>query len=315
MWHHVMNRGSNRRRLFRDDEDYETYIDLVGQCGPRWNVWTAALCLMANHYHLLVHDESGQLSRAMRHIDGVYTQYVNRKHGRDGALMRGRFRSRVVQQETYVAEVVRYIHANPVAAGLVERAADHRWSSHRAYLDIEPMPQVRMDEVAELMGIDGPAGRDAFDAFVHERADREVREIFASERWSPIVGDDSFVERCRRRVRHHPAWSAPDVTTGHRLARLTVKDVLHVAEREFGLTRAQITRGKRGSRNTARLLTLQACRDRTGARLAIVGAVFGVKTSTVAQLSRRARTLVAEVPEVAAEAARLDAALRRHLEE
>ena len=101
-----------------DDEDREQFRSLLEDCAGRWNVWTHAYCLMSTHYHLLLEDQDGRLDRAMRDFDSVYTQTFNRKRNRDGTLMRGRYRSRVVQTESYVVDVVRYIHRNPVHAGI-----------------------------------------------------------------------------------------------------------------------------------------------------------------------------------------------------
>jgi hypothetical protein len=135
-----------------------------------------------NHYHLLLHDERGLLSRAMRHIDGVFTQFFNRRRDRDGSLMRGRYRSRLVEGERYLLEVVRYIHANPIEARLVERAADYAWSSHRWYLEKTAPKWLRRDDVLKRMG-SGARGKAALDAFVQEWASEEVRSAVASKRW------------------------------------------------------------------------------------------------------------------------------------
>ena len=120
-----MNRGGSGQAVFLCDEDREGFLELVGTCTARWGLDTYALVLMTNHYHLLVHDVRGQLVRAMRHLNGVYTQRFNARHGRDGSLFRGRYRSRVVQEERYLAEVVRYIHFNPVRAKMVSRTGDY----------------------------------------------------------------------------------------------------------------------------------------------------------------------------------------------
>ncbi len=92
----------------------------------------------------------------MRYLNGVYTQSYNRRHGRDGPLMRGRFRTRLVQSERYLAELVRYIHANPVDAGLVDRARDYHWSSHRHYLDGQPPEWLETREVLARFGGSSP---------------------------------------------------------------------------------------------------------------------------------------------------------------
>ena len=116
----------------------------------------------------------------MRHVDGVYTQWFNRRHKSDGSLMRGRFRSRVVQEEAYVAEVVRYIHTNPLGPGLAGTAADYRWSSHRVYLGQEKRPWCCHRMTLELIGFDVGDHVEAFDAFVHERVDPEREEQLAT---------------------------------------------------------------------------------------------------------------------------------------
>ncbi len=181
LWHHVMNRGLERRDILVEEEDFEDFLGLVGEVGPRWDVWSHAVCLLGNHYHLLVHDEGGALGRAMRHINGVHTQRFNRRHGRDGQLMRGRYRSRLVQEEGYLLEVIRYLHTNPTEAGLVRRAGDHPWSSHRHDLQPEAPNWLRRDAVYDRFGADDE-GRAAFDAFVHERIPDEIRSELAPRR-------------------------------------------------------------------------------------------------------------------------------------
>jgi hypothetical protein len=76
--HHVTNRGLSRMAIYQHDDDRLFFLGRVDDCGPRWGVWALVYCLVDNHYHLVLLDETGQLSRAMRHIDGVYTQYYNR---------------------------------------------------------------------------------------------------------------------------------------------------------------------------------------------------------------------------------------------
>ena len=92
-WYHVMNRGRRADRIFEDPNDYQMFIDLLKDTTELWDVRISAYCLMSNHYHLLIHTPRGNLSRCMRHINGIYTQRFNRVHGLDGQLFRGRFKS------------------------------------------------------------------------------------------------------------------------------------------------------------------------------------------------------------------------------
>lgn len=293
-WHHVMNRGLERRTIFANDPDRERFLALVGDAGRRWNVRPHVFCLMRNHYHLLVEDRDGRLSRAMRHIDGVYTQAFNRRHDRDGPLMRGRFRSRIVQQERYLVEIVRYIHSNPVRAGLVERAVEYPWSSHRAYLSLENREGFYTDALARILGIETEDRQMWFDQYVHEVVDREMLTELDSSRWAPILGDGSFVEACREYVRSHPRLRGHEIPDGRALVATTPNRVIEAAIEAFDISRVNLVQGRRGVRNVPRLAAITVCRDHTPARLSELGVLFGVRASTISELARatlsRART-------------------------
>ncbi len=303
-WHHVMNRGLERRALFVDDADRERFLALVSDAGKRWGVLPHAYCLMRNHYHLLLEDRDGRLSRAMRHVDGVHTQAFNRRHDRDGPLMRGRFRSRVVQQERYLAEVVRYIHSNPVDAGLVNRARDYSWSSHRAYLDLEARDGFHTSTVARVLGIDTGERREWFDRFVHENVDPETRVKLDTKTWSPFLGDTRFEETCREFVRSDSRLHGPEVPDGKALVAVTPERVIEAAMEVFDVSREQLVRGRRSVRNVPRLVAIAVCRDHTPARLSEIGVLFRIRGSTISELTRSTLIRVRSDPEI-------DDALRR----
>src|SRR2546428_2097688 len=118
--HHVMNRGTARQATFLDEEDYGLFLNTLGEAFDLWGTEIFAYCLMKNHYHLCLRTPKGNLSRVMRHVDGLYTQRFNRAHDRDGPLFRGRYRAILVDADEYLATVVRYIHLNPVEARVVK---------------------------------------------------------------------------------------------------------------------------------------------------------------------------------------------------
>lgn len=133
-WYHVMNRGRRGEEVFADDRDFELFLALLHEANELFDCRVAAYCLMPNHYHLLMKTPSGNLSRIMRHINGVYTQRYNRRRKIDGQLFRGRYKSILVEEDSYLLELLRYIHLNPVRAKICERVGDYLWSSHRGYL-------------------------------------------------------------------------------------------------------------------------------------------------------------------------------------
>ena len=297
LWHHVTNRGRNNRPIFRDDKDRQAFLDLVGECSSRWQVRTVCFCLMDTHYHLIVRDDRGNLSRAMRHVDGVYTQAFNRKYRYDGALMRGRYLNRVVQIERYVLEVVRYLHVNPIEAGMVDRAGEYPWSSHRCYLGEDGPDWLLTSAVWELFGVGDDLDRKRFDEFVHQRIDVDLAKVLSGERWSPILGDAGFVDTWRERIRGDKRYTDREFAEARRLLEWSTDEVIDAGCELFEIGRDALLRGKRGSPNLPRMICLLVCRDTTPASLADIGRLFGVAPGAVSSLASRARTRVGRDPE------------------
>jgi putative transposase len=130
--YHVTSRGNAGTKIFRDDTDRIRFLEVFGGVVERFGWLCYAYCLMTNHYHLLIETPQPNLSRGMQHLNGVYTQWFNHRHSRAGHLVQGRFKSIVVEKESHLLELARYIVLNPVRAKLARSARDWRWSSYRA---------------------------------------------------------------------------------------------------------------------------------------------------------------------------------------
>lgn len=138
--YHVTSRGDRREAIYRDELDRVTQLDVIAQAADRLGAQVLAYCQMGNHFHLVLHTRQANLGRAMRHINGVYTQMFNRRHGLVGHLFQGRFKAILVDRDAYLLALCRYVERNPVAAGLVQAPADWPWSSCRAHLGLAPTP-------------------------------------------------------------------------------------------------------------------------------------------------------------------------------
>ena len=132
--YHVTSRGNERRPIFlgNADTDRGTFLDTLAQTLERFNWICHAYCLMTNHHHTVAEIPDGNLSKGMRQLNGVYTQRVNRTHGRVGHLFQGRFKGILVEKESHLLELARYVVMNPVRAGMVATPEDWRWGSYRA---------------------------------------------------------------------------------------------------------------------------------------------------------------------------------------
>ena len=206
-WYHVMNRGRRSEDIFPGNGDYDRFVELVKESSDMWNVRIAAYCLMPNHYHLLVQTPDGNLSRLMRHINGVYTQRFNRFHGCDGHLFRGRYKSILVGEDAYLLQLVRYIHRNPVEAGLVDKLDGYKWSSHKGYMSrAKKWDWLSKDLVLAMLTRDRRQQRRAYSQFVSKENTEEVVELFEAKKLPWLLGTESFIEWVKDRFfkdKHH----------------------------------------------------------------------------------------------------------------
>lgn len=116
--YHVTSRGDRREDIFLSDGDRRAWLDVFGQVCKRFNWVCHAWCQMTNHYHIVVETAEGNLSQGMRQLNGVYTQHVNRTHGRIGHVYQGRYKAILVERDGYLLELARYVVLNPVRAGM-----------------------------------------------------------------------------------------------------------------------------------------------------------------------------------------------------
>jgi len=192
-WYHVMNRGAGRRRVFHDDDSRLAFLNLLDEIYRRYRVEVHAYCLMGNHYHLYLRTPLANLSRAMRHLDGVYTQRYNRAYETDGPLFRGRYKSILVDDHAYHLRLSRYIHLNPIEAKMVEAPEQYPWSSYSNYLQPVSAPDwLRTDATLSRFGDTNQIEK--YRMFVGEGVDEETESFFKKLRRLPILGTEAFVK-------------------------------------------------------------------------------------------------------------------------
>ncbi len=135
-----MARGNGRMRIFLDDLDYTKFVHLLADVLERFEVECWHYCLMPNHYHLTLRASRPNLSETVRHLNGTYGTWWNRRHDRVGHVFQGRFKDQIVQRQDYLLTLGRYIVLNPVRAGLVTRPEQWQWSSYAGTVGLAPAP-------------------------------------------------------------------------------------------------------------------------------------------------------------------------------
>lgn len=194
---HVIQRGNNRQACFVADEDYRFYLEWLSEYAVREAVQIHAYVLMTNHVHLLVSSPSlGGAGQLMKALGQRYVQYFNREYRRSGTLWEGRFRSCLVEQETYLLRCQRYIELNPVRAGMVVHPAEYRWSSYRANAQGETLPMVTPHEMYRSLGVDRDERLARYrDLFRSELDPGQVDIIRAATNGNYVLGSERFAEQ------------------------------------------------------------------------------------------------------------------------
>jgi len=190
--YHVTSRGNRRNPIYRDDADRRAWLKVLGLVCERHRFVIHSFCQMTNHYHLLIETAEANLSRGMRQLNGQYTQHFNWRHSLVGHLFQGRYKAILVQKESYLLELSRYIILNPLRAEMVSSLGDWEWSSHRYFVSQEYPPSwLERDWLLSRFSNNHATAVSAYQAFVLAGAD-EASPLTAT-RHQLLLGDDGFV--------------------------------------------------------------------------------------------------------------------------
>jgi len=197
--YHVTSRGDRQEPIYEDDDDRRAYLEILGDVIERFHCFCYAYCLMGNHYHLVIETLEGNLSKAMRHLNGVYTQVSNRRHKRAGHLFQGRYKAILIDKDTYWLEVSRYVVLNPVRAGMVKKPGAWPWSSYNATVGAKSAPEwLEVDRLLGHFGQKRGMARRRYKEFVEEGIGRQ--SLWSDLRHQIYLGDERFIERMQARL-------------------------------------------------------------------------------------------------------------------
>ncbi len=282
-WYHVMNRGAAGQPIFATDRQRKYFLSLLADTAGRFNAEWHAYCLMGNHYHLLLRTPDGNLQRIMRQINGVYTQHYNRTSERDGALFRGRYKAVLVDAQSYWLQLSRYIHRNPIEAGLVTRLEDYPWSSYPAYIGVAEAPGwLTSRYVLKAIAVRNSEAR--YRAYVAAGTDAELASFYAAGPRSPVLGSDEFKGTLRSDAR---TVDTPELKQAR--TRPTADRIVSAVAARMNVDHQIIwtsSRGRHGA-NPARGMAMYLCQQEADMRLHEIADRFGLRHYASASSSIR----------------------------
>ena len=192
--YHVTSRGNARQAIFIDDEDRGRFLDVLSIVVERFKWLCHAYCLMENHYHLLIETPNGNLSKGMRELNGVYTQWFNQRDRRVGHLFQGRYKAIIVEKHNHLLSLCRYVVLNPLRVGLIKKPEQWRWSSYRATIGLVKRPSfLTVDWVLSQFGGRKRVAMEKYRRFVMEGIDK--KSPWETLKGQIFWGTDEFIKQ------------------------------------------------------------------------------------------------------------------------
>jgi putative transposase len=287
--YHLMARGNGRQDIVCDDADRDRLVDHLGRAAIRcsWHVY--AFAIMSNHLHVVLKTPEPNLSRGMQSFLSAYANAWSRRHRFNGHVFQGRYRTELVEDETYLWTVTRYVHLNPARARLVERPSAWKWSSYPGYVrEQRRLEWVAYDELlASWAGEFGGSGAEpaaAYRRFVAAGLSQTPASPWADAYHGWILGSQKFVDRVKAMVSQEPRRDRR--RESRRIQRLSIARVSEVVCANYGIESSELSR--RGSRHPARAAMAYLARRHTAATNAEVTEILGVsRAESVPNLTRR----------------------------
>jgi putative transposase len=286
-----MNRGRRGEIVFSDDKDFQAFLVVLKESSEMFDLRVAAFCLMSNHYHLLVQTPSGNLSRVMRHVNGVYTQRYNRRWNIDGQLFRGRYKSVPVEEDSHLLELLRYIHRNPVRAKMCKWCEDYPWSSHPGYISMAKKWDWLYKEFLLGMLADTKAkAKKSYPEFVRKDDSPEITDFYSTKNLASVFGTRDFVDWVRKKF--YRLKRCNEIPQSRQLAP-TIAEIKEAVSRSYGVSGQVLEQAKRGRENEPRNVAVFLARKGSGLSLETIGREFGIeKYSTVSSIVVRTDKLL-----------------------
>ncbi|NOY53815.1 MAG: transposase [Deltaproteobacteria bacterium] len=204
-FYHVIARGNQRQKVFLDDEDYQQYRNRLITYQKRYCCTFYAYVLMSNHVHLLIEQGETDLSKIMQGLQQSYTMYFNKKYGKTGHLFQGRYKAIICDRDAYLLELIRYIHLNPVRAGITKLPDDYIWSSHHAYLSGRSSFWLEVEMPLACLAKSRKKAVSLYKDFINVAVNDGYREDLYEVKEQRYLGEDKFVEKLEKRfVRGKP---------------------------------------------------------------------------------------------------------------
>jgi REP element-mobilizing transposase RayT len=278
-FYHVTSRGNLKQNIFFQEADRRRYIEVLTRIKERYGYILHAYVLMDNHYHLLIETPLPNLNQLMQNLNTSYTVFVNKKYQRSGHLFQGRYKAILVEKDSYLLSLSRYIHLNPVRSGIVDLPEKYRWSSYRNYIGYARTEIVDMTDTLHYFSEDAQTAVSGYKNFV-ESGIGDIRNPFKEVQAGFVLGDKNFVEEQTRGIAKHKGADRELPALTRLLDASPIQQVVEAVADYYSLSPHDLTKRVR-THSRERKLAIFLSKILTRGKHSFVGDYFGIKPQAV----------------------------------
>lgn len=279
--YHVFNRGVEKKNIFKTDDDRIKFLTIIENALKQYRFKIYAYVLMPNHYHILLEDEDGNLSKIMKYIGEKYAMYFNWKYKRVGHLYQGRYKCLIVEKEMYLKEVARYIMLNPIRAGLVEKLIHYNWSSYYEYIGKNKrFKLVNTDYILNQFDTNKNKAITLFKKYLIEKDDVTDKIIEESLVNDLVFGTEKFKGKIFESIKNFEDKMKIKILKTNNSKR--IEDILNEIKVKFKVSEAELKK-KKGKNNYAKKAAIYLIKNRTSCSLEEIGKIFNMHPVSISR--------------------------------
>jgi REP element-mobilizing transposase RayT len=286
--YHITARGNDRKRIYFSEADYRKFLECIAEAKKKFGILLHCYALMSNHYHLIIETPEANLSKTMHHISSAYTSYINRKRKRSGHLFQGRYKALVVSKDNYLFELSRYIHLNPVRAGIVQRPEEYPYGSYKAYINKGNDNLLSQGLILGFSGRNVAQAKNEYRKYVVSAIGAEPDNPFEDVYGGIILGTNRFIKDTLSRIKEE--YLQKDEISNRKLlqSRYDVEDIIEAVGKHFKVGRESLINKR--SRHQ-RKIAIYLMKKHTGTINREIGEIFeGLTHSAVSRANERFQT-------------------------
>jgi len=279
--YHVISRGIRRDNIYREDDDKEKFLEKLKETKEKYNIEVFCYCLMDNHYHLLIRTPLGNLTKTMHYLNASYTNWVKAKHDIVGPVFQGRYKSILIEDESYLLTLSSYIHLNPLRADMVDKLEDCKYNSFNEYIDKLDYEIVDKDFILrKFENIE--AYKDFIYEWYDENGDIDKEEIYGM---NGLLGSKRFVEKIIKKIGEDEDKKNLEEYSNVNINPIKKEDIEKLMIKTFDIKKEKLYKKSYG--NDYRNMFIYLLKKYTGMKLIEIGELFNIRYTSVSMKTKR----------------------------